>query len=237
MINGSDFISAIIGAIIGGIFVLVGTYIGLRYDSKKEQKKEKELINSFKKAIYYEIYSLWNLPSAKEIINKFQSINIEDKYLSNEIKQVIGIIKEHNNKYPSNPYDPDIYNRINKLINNILPQGAFLFYFSFTQNYFPVYEQNANLIGLIDDKELTELIVTTYNVIRSLIEYLLINDNILGKFESYRNQFTENPNLALINVGLLLSSMELLRNNAVTLKSALESADKKINSLLEKLKN
>ena len=126
---------------------------------------------------------------------------------------------------------------MDKLINNILPQGAFLFYFSFTQNYFPVYEQNANLIGLIDDKELTELIVTTYNVIRSLIEYLLINDNILGKFEFYRNQFTENPNLALINVGLLLSSMELLRNNAVTLKSALESADKKINSLLEKLKN
>jgi hypothetical protein len=237
MINVSNFISAFVGAFVGGIFVLVGTYIGLRYDSKKEQKKEKELINSFKKAIYYEIYSLWNLPSAKEIINKFQSINIEDKYLSNEIKQVIGIIKEHNNKYPSNPYDPDIQNRMDKLINNILPQGAFLFYFSFTQNYFPVYEQNANLIGLIDDKELTELIVTTYNVIRSLIEYLLINDNILGKFEFYRNQFTENPNLALINVGLLLSSMELLRNNAVTLKSALESADKKINSLLEKLKN
>ena len=37
MINGSDFISAIIG----GIFVLVGTYIGLRYDSKKEQKKKR----------------------------------------------------------------------------------------------------------------------------------------------------------------------------------------------------
>ena len=115
MINVSNFISAFVGAFVGGIFVLVGTYIGLRYDSKKEQKKEKELINSFKKAIYYEIYSLWNLPSAKEIINKFQSVNIENKYLSNEIKQVIEIIKEHNNGYPQiNPDNPEIQNRIIK---------------------------------------------------------------------------------------------------------------------------
>lgn len=237
MINVSNFISAIIGALVGGLFVLAGTYIGLRYDSKKEQKKEKELINSFKEAIYYEIDSLWNLPSAKKIIDEFKSVDTEGTYLSNIIGEAIENIRKHNNKYPLNPYNPEIQNFINKLINKTLPQGAFLSYFSFTQNYFPVYEQNTNLIGLIDDKGLAELIVTTYNVIRSLIEYLLINNNILEKYESYRNQFTEYPNLASINVGLLLNSMELLRNNAVTLKSALESTDEKINSLLEKLKN
>ena len=237
MINVSNFISAIIGALVGGLVGLAGTYIALRHDSKKEQKKEEKSINSFKKAIYYEIDSLWNLPSAKKIIDEFKSVDTESKYLSNIIGEAIENIRKHNNKDPLNPYNPEIQNFINKLINKTLPQGAFLSYFSFTQNYFPVYEQNTNLIGLIDDKGLAELIVTTYNVIRNLIEYLLINNNILEKYESYRNQFTEYPNLTSNNVRLLLNSMELLRNNTVTLKSALESADKKINSLLEKLKN
>ncbi len=237
MINVSNFISVIISALVGGLVGLTGTYIALRHDSKKEQKKEEKSINSFKKAIYYEIDSLWNLPSAKKIIDEFKSVDTEGTYLSNIIGEAIENIRKHNNKYPLDPYNPEIQNFINKLINKTLPQGAFLSYFSFTQNYFPVYEQNTNLIGLIDDKGLAELIVTTYNAIRILIEYLLINNNILEKYESYSNQFTEYPNLTSNNVRLLLNSMELLRNNAVTLKSALESADKKINSLLEKLKN
>lgn len=233
-----NFIIAIIGAVIGGLFVLIGTFIGLRYDSKKEQKKEKRLVDSFKKAIYYEINSLWNLPSAKEIINKLKSIEAESKYLSNEINKIRDDIIKFNKNSPENPYNPEIQDYINKMQNTLeSPEQTFYSYFYFTQNYFPIYERNANLIGLIDDKEITELIVITYIEIKSLIELLRINNDILKKFEFYKERFILNPNLKQFNVFQMLNLMLLLRNNAVILKSALDSANEKVESLLKRLSN
>nr|WP_321260628.1 hypothetical protein [uncultured Pseudodesulfovibrio sp.] len=64
-------------------------------------------------------------------------------------------------------------------------KGApFLFYYPITQdNYFSVYEQNVDMLGLLSDQNERELIVEVYARIKAIIDTYRFNNSLIEKYE------------------------------------------------------
>ena len=61
--------------------------------------------------------------------------------------------------------------------------------YSITQDFTTVYSQNAGEIGLIKNKELRNLIIKSYTILKKYMEELLIYTNDYNEFEKSRNEF------------------------------------------------
>ena len=220
----NSFWIILIGAIAGGVFVLIGAFLSFYYDSKKEEKQKKELIDSFLNGVYCEIESFWELDMVKSAIMKLNSISKDDKYLANEIESLI--FKEK----PSKNDDG-----LRKLIQNILPQNVFveLFYIR-REEYFLIYNNNADSIIEIEDRELMELIINTYNKIKGLLDLFDINNDYRRKYIYFLEQY--NRTLNYFDKIELLTYMRSLRENAIRLKNSFEIVEKAKNDLFDKLK-
>ena len=218
----NSFLSALIGAMVGGIFVLIGAFLSFHYDSKKEEKQRKELINSFLNGVYHEIESFWELDMVKSAIMKLNSISKDDKYFANEIERLL-----------KNPKDDEL----NKLIENILPENIFieLFYIR-REEYFLIYNNNANLIGKITDKELIRLIINAYNKIKGLLDLFDINNDYRKKYIYFLEQYYHQVPTNYFDRMELLTYMRILRENAIRLKNSYREAEEAKNILFEKLK-
>lgn len=217
----NSFWSALIGAIVGGVFVLIGAFLSFRYDSKKEEKRRKELIDSFLNGVYHEVESFWELDMVKSAIMKLNSINKDDKYFTNEIHR---LLKDPNN------------DELNKLIQNILPQNVFieLFYIR-REEYFLIYNNNADLIGKIEDRELMKLIINTYNKMKGFLDLFDINNDYRRKYIYFLEQYSRIlNNFDRIE---LLTYMRSLRENTIRLKNSFKIVEKAKNELFEKLKS
>ncbi|RZD14156.1 MAG: hypothetical protein EVJ47_07960 [Candidatus Acidulodesulfobacterium ferriphilum] len=218
----NSFLSALIGAMVGGIFVLIGAFLSFHYDSKKEEKQRKELINSFLNGVYHEIESFWELDMVKSAIMKLNSISKDDKYFANEIERLL-----------KNPKDDEL----NKLIENILPENIFieLFYIR-REEYFLIYNNNANLIGKITDKELIRLIINAYNKIKGLLDLFDINNDYRKKYIYFLEQYYHKAPPTHFDRIELLTYMRILRENAIRLKNSYREVEEAKNILFEKLK-
>ena len=216
----SNFWSALIGAIVGGLFVLIGAFLSFYHDSKKEEKQKMELIDSFLNGVYYEIESFWELDIVKSTIMELNSIIVDDSYLTNEIERLL-----------KNPNDVEL----NKLIKNILPENVFikLFYIR-REEYFLIYNNNADLIGKIKDKELIRLIINAYNKIKGLLDLFDINNDYRRKYIYFLEQYYRTPNYS--DKIELLTYMRTLRENTIRLKNSYKKAEETKNVLFKKLK-
>jgi len=67
----------------------------------------------------------------------------------------------------------------------------FLIYWPVNQNYFTVYENNAEFIGKIKDNNLRKQIVTTYTLAKSLIDSFCFNNTMVQKWDDERHLFLE----------------------------------------------
>ena len=71
---------------------------------------------------------------------------------------------------------------------NELSSGSSLdFYYSFTENYLTVFENNARLLGHLKDDELRKSIIRTYIDIKALIDGLKLNSTMLSNYDSLRS--------------------------------------------------
>ena len=218
----NSFLSALIGAIVGGVFVLIGAFLSFHHDSEKEEKQRKELIDSFLNGLYHEIESFWELDMVKSAIMKLNSISKDDKYFANEIERLL-----------KNPKDDEL----NKLIENILPENIFieLFYIR-REEYFLIYNNNANLIGKITDKELIRLIINAYNKIKGLLDLFDINNDYRKKYIYFLEQYYHKAPPTHFDRIELLTYMRILRENAIRLKNSYREVEEAKNILFEKLK-
>ena len=225
LLYSSNFWSALLGAIIGGLFVLVGVFLTLYYDSKKEEKQKNELIDSFLNGVYYEIEYFWELDMFKSAMQKLDSISESDKYLVNEIER---LMKNKN-------INKACIDELSKLATNILPKDVFmeLFYIR-REEYFLIYNNNANLIGKIKDRETIRLIVNAYNKIKGLLDLFDINNDYRGKYIHFLEQCCRTQNY--FDMIELLTYMKSLREHAIVLKNSYKEAKEAKDVLFKKLK-
>ena len=197
-------------AIVGGLFVLIGAFLSFYHDSKKQEKQKRELIDSFLNGVYYEIESFWELDIVKSTIMELNSIAEDERYLTNEIERLL-----------KNPNDVEL----NKLIKDILPENVFikLFYIR-REEYFLIYNNNADLIGKIKDKELIRLIINAYNKIKGLLDLFDINNDYRRKYIYFLEQYYRTPSYS--DKIELLTYMRSLRENAIRLKNAIKRQKK-----------
>ncbi len=67
----------------------------------------------------------------------------------------------------------------------------FLFYYSATEDYFTIYNQNASKMGQINDDALRANIVAIYIQIKSLLDTYKSNNNLLEKYNYYSLLYSE----------------------------------------------
>ncbi len=78
--------------------------------------------------------------------------------------------------------------RIGEIVENLEPGQALEFYYPLTQDYFTIYDQNADLIGKIKDPELRKLIVVVYNKCKKVVDSFIYNNEIYLDYREYLEQ-------------------------------------------------
>lgn len=74
--------------------------------------------------------------------------------------------------------------RIGAIVENLADGGALEFYYPLTQDYFTVYNMNADKIGLVKDPQLREAIVVCYNKCKKIVDGFKYNNEL---YLDYRN--------------------------------------------------
>ncbi|MEI7695463.1 MAG: hypothetical protein WCI64_07450 [Chlorobium sp.] len=73
-------------------------------------------------------------------------------------------------------------------LKNTPNKGKIIFYYPVLSDYFTVYNENASMIGRIENDELRKLLVETYVKAKSLIDSFKMNNEHLSKYEQLNEQ-------------------------------------------------
>jgi hypothetical protein len=86
---------------------------------------------------------------------------------------------------------------IGKTLEDLPNNQPLLFFYPVTQDYFTIYESNATLIGKIQDRDLSKLLVTTYLQAKGLIDSYRMNNELVQKFENFMFLYQQTNNSIL----------------------------------------
>ena len=86
---------------------------------------------------------------------------------------------------------------IGKTLEDLPNNQPLLFFYPVTQDYFTIYESNATLIGKIQDRDLSKLLVNTYLQAKGLIDSYRMNNELVQKFENFMFLYQQTNNSIL----------------------------------------
>lgn len=116
-----------------------------------------------------------------------------------------------------------------------LPEGEpFAIYYGADQNYFTIYNSNANLIGQINDGDLRKSIVTTYTQAKALLDSYQMNNHLLGEWETLHWAIQEKPENGNMSMRAA-SAHKVLVEYAQSLKASHEELEVSVQDLLHRL--
>jgi len=121
--------------------------------------------------------------------NKHNQERLERK----EAKELQGLIQALHTEIKSvfEHYQVTVGEDVECCINHEMPLE---FYFPISSDYFTVYNENASLIGRIQNDELRQLLVKTYVKAKSLIDSFKMNNEQLAKYEQLCALVSETKN-------------------------------------------
>lgn len=86
----------------------------------------------------------------------------------------------------------DMYiNRVGTLLEELSDEEMFGYIYPINQDYFTVYSNNADLIGSIENKNISNSIIKIYTMAKGLIDSFQLNNQMLEKVEEYENTNNE----------------------------------------------
>lgn len=86
----------------------------------------------------------------------------------------------------------DMYiNRVGTLLEELSDEEMFGYIYPVNQDYFTVYSNNADLIGSIENKNISNSIIKIYTMAKGLIDSFQLNNQMLEKVEEYENTNNE----------------------------------------------
>lgn len=123
------------------------------------------------------------------------------------------------------------FESIGNVIETISDGQPVLSIYIVDEDYFTVYNSNANLLVKIKDNHLRQEIVNTYNIAKSLIDSYRVNNHLLGKFEQMFTKSIDTQNKTYITISQNLegdlkkmaSTLKILHNRAKDQYSSLTS--------------
>lgn len=126
-------------------------------------------------------------------------------------------------------------NTIGNSIEDLKEDEPLLFFYPIHSDYFPIYNNNCNLIGRIPNHTLRKQIIHTYTLAKSITDSFRLNNELVSKFESAKKLYEQ----TLVQAHQLqaYAHQKVLINYAKVLKDSHNNLIKEVNNCLILLKN
>lgn len=115
--------------------------------------------------------------------------------------------------------------RVGALVENLKPGEAIEFYYPLTQDYFTVYNKNADKLGKVPSDELRTTIVTCYNKAKKVIDGFKYNNELYMDWRNTANIISDDPrheHLVNVKKKLLVDYAVMVKEDHFVLKSYIE---------------
>lgn len=121
------------------------------------------------------------------------------------------------------------YERAGERIENLKEGQPLLIHYPLTQEYFTIYQANANLIGEIQNEKLRGLIIMTYSAAKGVVDSYRHNNHIVGQHEHWNWVAAETNN------DLHYERAKTFMNSCVEYAAVLKKSHYEIKELLQRL--
>lgn len=115
--------------------------------------------------------------------------------------------------------------RVGGIVENLKRGEAIEFYYPLTQDYFTVYNENADKIGKVPNDELRTAIVLCYNKCKKVVDGFKYNNELYRDWRDTANIITDDPKhqqRVAIKKQLMIDYAVIIKEDHIVLKSYIE---------------